>query len=183
MPSQAPQGHSSADCYPPACEASVSRLSNQRHNTATAVAPDSQGWRVKSHRASATFRPLQGNCPLQQVAAAHHVSTGAPTSSKRTLSSLPLRPQPHGLQGRQQISFKLPSAAVTSNTSSCCPGCQQGGVCRQAVNLGASYCDCSSTGYQGASCSAQSSMYSPEAAPMWAAHYVTTLMIFTCSVM
>ena len=50
--------------------------------------------------------------------------------------------------------------AVPSNASSCTPACQNGGTCKQAVNSGAYYCDCSRTGYKGATCSALAA-YSP----------------------
>lgn len=50
--------------------------------------------------------------------------------------------------------------AVPTNASSCEPACQNGGTCKQAVNSGAYYCDCSRTSYKGATCSAQAA-YSP----------------------
>ncbi len=50
--------------------------------------------------------------------------------------------------------------AVPSNASSCTPACQNGGACKQAVNSGAFYCDCSRTSYKGATCSALAA-YSP----------------------
>ena len=50
--------------------------------------------------------------------------------------------------------------AVPTNASSCTPACQNGGTCKQVVNSGAYYCDCSRTSYKGATCSALAA-YSP----------------------
>ncbi len=72
--------------------------------------------------------------------------------------------------------FYLPSAAIgqpTSDASSqqrhCSPACERG-VCRQAVNSIALYCDCSDTGYTGATCaqaqnSSTSSVLVPSGTP------------------
>ena len=49
------------------------------------------------------------------------------------------------------------SASVPSGTpSTCSPACQHG-ICRQAVNSQTFYCDCSGSGYYGATCSQQMS--------------------------
>ncbi len=47
------------------------------------------------------------------------------------------------------------SSAVTASASACFPACQNNGSCKQAVNSGVYYCDCSHTAYKGPTCSAQ----------------------------
>ena len=54
-------------------------------------------------------------------------------------------------------------APTPSPTSRCSPVCQNGGACRQEVNSAAYYCDCSRTGYKGATCSAPSIASGPSA--------------------
>ena len=75
--------------------------------------------------------------------------TGATCSTPSSSSSLPTS------------RTSAVSGPPASSTSACIPACQNGGACTQAVNSDVYYCDCSSTGYTGATCSALSSRSSP----------------------
>lgn len=53
------------------------------------------------------------------------------------------------------------SSAMPPSSILCSPGCQNGGICRQGTNSAAYFCDCTNTGFKGATCSAQARDKSP----------------------